>query len=99
MIWHQIFGQIGEKVLQALKGKGMVEGMTDCTQDFDFCDHCIYGKHNRVRFASCATRGKEILELRHNVVFRIVCVPSLGKFVYYVSFIDDLSRNTWIYLL
>jgi hypothetical protein len=26
-------------------------------------------------------------------------VPSLGKFVYYVSFIDDFLRNTWIYFL
>jgi hypothetical protein len=28
-----------------------------------------------------------------------VSVPSLGKFVYYVSLIDDFSRNTWIYFL
>jgi hypothetical protein len=26
-----------------------------------------------------------------------VSVPSLGKFVYNVSFIDDFSMNTWIY--
>jgi hypothetical protein len=26
-------------------------------------------------------------------------VPSLGNFVYYVLFIDDCSRKTWIYLL
>ena len=26
-------------------------------------------------------------------------VPSLGKSVYYVSFIYDFSRNTWIYFL
>jgi hypothetical protein len=25
-------------------GKGMVEGMSNCTLDFDFCEHCIYGK-------------------------------------------------------
>ena len=25
--------------------------------------------------------------------------PSLDKYVYYVLFIDDFSRNTWIYFL
>jgi transposase InsO family protein len=29
----------------------------------------------------------------------IANIPSLGKYVYYVSFIDDFSRNTWIYFL
>jgi hypothetical protein len=32
-------------------------------------------------------------------MFVLVSVPSLGKFVYYVSFIDDFSRNTWKYFL
>ena len=73
--------------------------MTDCTLDFDFCEHCIYGKQNRVRFASSATREKGILELIHSDVFGPISVPSLGKYVYYVSFIDDLSRNIWIYFL
>jgi hypothetical protein len=99
MFWHQRLGHIGEKGLQTLHGKGMVEGMSNCTLDFDFCEHCIYGKHNRVRFPSGATREKGILELIHSDVFGPVLVPSLGKYVYYVSFIDDLSRNTWIYFL
>ena len=77
----------------------MVEGMSDFTLYFDLCEHCIYGKHNRVRFASGATRAKGILELVHSDVFGPVLVPSLGRYVYYVSFIDDLSRNTWIYFL
>ena len=32
-------------------------------------------------------------------MFGHVTIPSLGKSMYYVSFIDDLSRNTWIYFL
>ena len=91
MLWHKILGHIEENGLWALQGKVMVEGMTDCTLDFDFCEHCIYGKHNRVRFAYGATRVNGILELIHSDVFGLVPVPSLGKSIYYVSFIDDLS--------
>jgi hypothetical protein len=99
MLWHQRLGHIGEKGLRTLHGKGMVESMSNCTLDFDFCEHCIYGKQNRVRFPSGATREKGILELIHSDVFGPVPVPSLGKSMYYVSFIDDFSRNTWIYFL
>jgi hypothetical protein len=98
-LWHQRLGHIGEKGLRTLHGKGMVEGMSNCTLDFDFCEHCIYGKQNRVRFPSGATRAKGILELIHSDVFGPVPIPSLGKSMYYVSFIDDFSRNTWIYFL
>ena len=50
-------------------------------------------------FPSGGKRTKHILELVHNDVFGPVKVPSLGKSVYYVSFIDDFSRNKWIYFL
>jgi hypothetical protein len=58
MLWHQRLGHIGEKGLRTLHGKGMVEGMFNCTLDFDFYEHWIYGKQNRVRFPSGATRAK-----------------------------------------
>jgi hypothetical protein len=99
MLWHQRLGHIGEKGLQTLHSKGMIEGMSNFNLDFDFCEHFIYGKQNRVRFPSGATRAKGILELIHNDVFGLVPIPSLGKYLYYVSFIDDFSRNTLIYFL
>jgi hypothetical protein len=73
--------------------------MSNFSLDFDFYEHCVYGKKNRVRFPSGVTRAEEILQLVHNDVFGPVSIPSLRKFVYYVSFIDDFSRNTWIYFL
>jgi hypothetical protein len=47
--------------------------------DFDFCEHCVYGKKNRVRFPSSATRAEGILQLVQNDVFGPMSVPSLGK--------------------
>jgi hypothetical protein len=75
----------------------MVEGMSKYSLDFYFCEHCVYGKHNRVRFPSGASRKEIILQLFHSDVFGPVSVPSLGKSVYCVSFIDEFLRNTWIY--
>jgi hypothetical protein len=52
---------IGEKGLRAMKNKGMVEDFPECNLEFDFCEHCIYGKQSRVRFPSRKTREKSIL--------------------------------------
>jgi transposase InsO family protein len=99
MSWHQRLGHIKEKGLRLLHDKGMVEGMSNFSLDFDFFEHCVYGKQNQVRFPSGATSVEGILQLVHSYVFKPVLVPSLGKSVYYVSFIDDFSRNTRIYFL
>jgi hypothetical protein len=50
-------------------------------------------------FSSSDNRSKGILDIIHLDVCRQIMVPSLGKFVYYVIFIDDYSRKTWIYFL
>jgi len=73
--------------------------MIDCALYFDLCIHCIYGKHNWVRFPCTATRAQGILDLIHSYVFGSVHASSLGKYVYYVSFIDDYSRHTWVYFI
>jgi hypothetical protein len=61
MLWHQRLGHIGEKGLQLLHDKGMVEGMSNFSLDFDFSEHCVYGKQNWVRFPFGAMRVEEIL--------------------------------------
>jgi hypothetical protein len=99
MMWHQRLGHIREKGLRLLHSKGMVEGMSNYSLYFDFCKNCLYGKKNRVRFPSGETRVEGILQLVHSDVFGPMSVPSLGKYMYYVSFIYEFSKNTWIYFL
>jgi hypothetical protein len=82
-----------------MQRKGMVEGFHECGLEVDFCEHFIYGKQSWVSFPSRATRESGIIELVHSDVFGMVIVPSLGGSLYYVSFIDDFSRKTWIYFL
>ena len=58
MLWHRRLGNINEKGLRAMYRKGMVKGLPDCSSQFDFCEHCIYGKQNRVSFLRKDTREK-----------------------------------------
>ena len=57
MLWHQRLRHIGEKGLRLLHDKGMVEGMSNFSLDFDLCEHCLYGKQNQVIFPSGAMRA------------------------------------------
>lgn len=67
--------------------------------DFYCCEYCLHGKHNQEKFPSIASREERILDLILSDVFGPIPIPSLGGSLYYVSFIDDLSRNTWLYIL
>jgi hypothetical protein len=60
----------------------MVEGMSNCKLDFNYCEHGLYGKQNRVKFPFGATREKVILDLIHSDVFGTVLVLSLVGYLY-----------------
>lgn len=99
MLWHQQLGNIDKKGLRVMHNKGMVEGFLDCSVEFNFFEHCVYGKLNQVSFPAKSTRAKIIVELVHNDAFRPMVVPSLGGYRYYVSFINNFSRMTWLYFM
>ena len=77
----------------------MVKGVSNCSSKFYFCEHCVYEKHNQVSFPTKSTRSKGILELVHSDVFGPMSIPSLGGSRYCVSFIDELSKMTWLYFM
>jgi hypothetical protein len=63
------------------------------------CKGCALGKNVKKPFPSSNNRSKEILDLIHSNVFSPMLVRSLGGSIYYVIFIDDYLRKTWLYLL
>eukprot|EP00253_Pinus_taeda_P012749 PITA_12749 len=60
---------------------------------------CALGKNTKRPFGSNASRSKEILDLTHSDVCGPMTPKSLGGHLYYVTFIDDHSRKTWVYLM
>ena len=50
-------------------------------------------------FTSNDSRAKRVLDIVHSDVCGPMPSNSLRGYVYYVSFIDDYSRKTWIYFL
>ena len=63
------------------------------------CKGCAQGKNAKKTFLSSERKDKGILEIIHSDVCGPMSSISLRGYVYYVSFIDVFSCNTWIYLL
>lgn len=64
------------------------------------CTGCQLGKQTRTKIPKEATfHATQILQLVHSDVSSPFRTSSLGGARYFVTFIDDLSRKTWIYFL
>jgi hypothetical protein len=85
MLLNQRSDHIGEKGLLALKIKTIVNGLNDCSLEFDFCKHCIYRKKNYVQFYSSYHKYFRLLDLIYFDVFGPVKVPSISNEFYYVN--------------
>ena len=60
---------------------------------------CAKGKNIKKTFPSSERKETGILEAIQSNVCSPMSSNSLSGYVYYVSFIDDFSRKTWIYFL
>eukprot|EP00253_Pinus_taeda_P031750 PITA_31750 len=76
----------------------MVKGLPTFKRENAKCEACIYGKQNRESFPTSSWRANRRLQLVHNDV----CGPLqtfFGGCKYFLLFIDDFSRMTWVYFL
>ena len=68
--------------------------------NLDMCESCILGKQKMVNFLKTGRTLKDRkLELVYTDLWGPSPVTSLGGSMYYITFIDDLSRKVWVYFL
>jgi hypothetical protein len=97
-LWHRIFSHLHYKALPSVRK--MVTGLPEIQEKpDDVCKGCAQGKNVKHSFPNNDSRAKRVLDIVHSDVCGPMSTTSLRGYVYYVSFIDDYSRKTWIYLL
>jgi hypothetical protein len=75
----------------------MVNGLPYIKNDDEVCEGCIFGKQQRERFSNRTLKAREHLSLVHSDLCGPMETVSFGKTHYFLIFIDDCSRKTWVY--
>lgn len=77
----------------------MVNGLPYIKLDDDVCEECIFGKQHRESFSDRTWKARERLTLVHSDLCGSMEIVSFGKAHYFLTFVDDYSRKTWVYFL
>jgi hypothetical protein len=100
ILWHQRYRHINHPDLLLLQKNNMVEGLPMLKNEKVACDGCALGKMHRDEFPSNPDRKKrDVLDIVHTNVCGPMQTRSLGGAFYFLLFIDDCTRYTWVYFL
>ena len=93
-LWHSRLGQAPSSCVQLLASKGLLGSISK--DNFD-CTSCHLGKQPAFPFNNSESISNSIFKLIHSDVWRPSLVVSIGGSQYFVVFIDDYSRYSWIF--
>ena len=68
-------------------------------ESFDACEPCLFGKMTKTPFSGTMEQATDLLEIIHTDVCDPMSVKARGKYRYFLTFTDDLSRYGYIYLM
>ena len=99
---HRRFGHLHHNVfIHLLKNDQTINLSTSLINQSaqQICKACQMGKSHRLHFLVTKTKTSQVLELIHTDLWGPSPIISKDGYVYYISFVDDFSRYTWIYPL
>ena len=95
--WHSRLGHMSRKAMETLSRLGCLPKL--CFSDFNFCEHCMYGKQTCTSRNVSFEKERQPLELIHSDICGPMPTRSLGGSQYFVTFIDDAIRKVWVYTI
>jgi hypothetical protein len=95
--WHARLGHPSLSIVRFVLTNNALPSISDVSLDL-VCDACQKAKSHRLPYPRSSSASKAPLELIFSDVWGLAC-NSIGNYKYYVSFIDDFSKFTWIYVL
>lgn len=99
-LWHKRFGHLNYRALKLMAKNKMIHGLPDIVFDGEFCESCTFGKQGRNSFPKGTTyKTRERLNLVHSDICKPITPGSFGGKRYFITFIDDFTRRTWVYFL
>jgi hypothetical protein len=99
-LWHFRYGHLHFGGLKFLQQKEMVKGLPPMKEPESSCECCIIAKQHRDSFPKgMSRRAHAPLELIHTDLVGPMQTQSIGGSYYFLTFIDDFSRKTWVYFL
>jgi transposase InsO family protein len=98
MVWHRRLGHPNTQILSHVLNSSLLGNKDRSSLSLE-CASCKLGKSKILPFPLHASRASHCFDLIHSDVWGPSPVSSHEKFKYYVTFIDDHSRFTWVYFL
>ena len=97
-LWHRRMGHLHHVALKILQKT--VTGVPELsTKQDDVYKGCVLGKYAKAAYQRSNNRAKGVLDLIHWDICGPMSTRALSGAKYFVTFIDDHSRKTWIYFL
>lgn len=94
-IWHLQFVQLNFRGLSLMAKQNMVRVLPLINHQYQLWERCLLRKQFQMSFPKeLNSRAKKSLEIIHDDVCGSI---SLDKNIYFLIFIDDFSRKTWVY--
>lgn len=99
-LWHFRYGHLNFGGLKVLQQKEMVVGLPHFDSPSEICGDCTVSKQHRDSFPKGKSwRAKNVLELVHSDLCGPINPTSNGGKRYFITFVDDFSRKSWVYFL